>query len=250
MRISRMFWMAAVITMGNMTVAAAVQAAGPPPPKVEYAADSMLESAEMSMKGKVNFTPTRERREMVVGSGGDKMIMIVRHDKKVSWTLMPAEKMYMEMGLSQAGPGQPPDPSQYQIEQTVIGPETVNGVSTTKSKIIMTGPNGEKMGGFMWMTKENIMMKMDAIAIDANQKHRFKTELTNLKIGKQDPKLFEIPPGYEKVSMGMPDMSSMMESEAGEAGAGDNPGAADSTATEEPKKKKRFGLKDALDLIK
>lgn len=250
MRVSKMFWMAVAIAVGNMTMAAAVQAAGPPQSKVEYSADTMLESAEMSMKGKVNFTPTRERREMVMGSGGDKMITITRHDKKVAWTLMPAEKIYMEMALNQSGPGQPPDPSQYQIEQTVIGPDTVNGVSTTKSKIIMTGPNGEKMGGFMWMTKENILMKMDAIAIDANQKHRFKTELTNLKVGKQDPKLFEIPPGYEKMSMGMPDMSSMMESEGGDAGAGDSPGAAEGAAAEEPKKKKRFGLKDALDMIK
>ena len=251
MRVSRMFRMVAAIAVGYMTMAPnAILAAGPPQAKVEYSADTMLESAEMSMKGKVNFTPTRERREMVMGGGGDKMILIMRHDKKVSWTLMPAEKIYMEMDLNQAGPGQPPDPSQYQIEQTVIGPETVNGVSTTKSKIIMTGPNGQKMGGFMWLTKENILMKMDAIAIDAKEKHRFKTELTNLKVGKQDPKLFEVPPGYEKMSMGMPDMSSMMENEGGETGTGDSPGAADGTAVEEPKKKKRFGLKDALDLIK
>lgn len=255
MRINRVFWMAAAITVanmtaGNMTVATVAQAAGPSQPKVEYSADTMLETADMSMKGKVNFTPTRERREMVMGSGGDKMITITRHDKKVAWTLMPAERMYMEMGLTQAGSGKQPDPSQYQIEQTVIGPETVNGVSTTKSKIIMTGPNGEKMGGFMWMTRENILMKMDAIALDVNQKHRFKTELTNLKVGKQDPKLFEIPPGYEKMSMDMPDMSSMMESGAGEPGADDHPGAGEGATAEEPRKKKRFGLKDALDLIK
>jgi len=182
-----------------MVIAGAVQAASPSPPQVEYSADSVLETAEVSMKGHVNYTPTRERREMVMGSGGDKMIMITRHDKKVAWTLMPSEKMYMEASIAQAKSKE--DLSSYKIEQTVIGPETVNGVSTTKSKIIMTGPKGEKMGGFMWTTKENIVVKMDAIAIDKKQKHRFKTELTNLKVGKQDPKLFEVPAGYQKMSI-------------------------------------------------
>jgi hypothetical protein len=182
-----------------MTMTGAAQAASPAPPQAEYSADSVLETAEISMKGRVHYTPTRERREMVMGSGGDKMLTITRHDKKVVWTLMPAEKMYMETNIAKNKSQD--DPSGYKIEQTVVGPDTVNGVSTTKSKIIMTGAKGEKMGGFMWTTKDNIVVKMDAIAIDKKQKHRFKTELTNLKVGKQDPKLFEVPAGYEKMSM-------------------------------------------------
>src|SRR4030066_426058 len=113
-----------------------------------------------------------------MGSGGDKMLTITRHDKKVAWTLMPTEKMYMETNIAKTKSKD--DLSGYKIEQTVVGPETVNGVSTTK---------------------ENIVVKMDAIAIDKKQKHRFKSELTNLKVGKQDPKLFEVPAGYEKMSI-------------------------------------------------
>src|SRR4030067_3785082 len=153
------------------------------------------------MQSYVYYNPSWERREMVM-DGGDKMITIMRHDKKVAWTLMPAEKMYMEMSIVQANTNTHDDSSQYQIEQTVVGPETVNGVNTTKSKIIMTGPKGEKMGGFMWVTKENIMVKMDAIAIDKKDKMRIKTELTNLKVGKQDAALFEIPSGYTAMGLG------------------------------------------------
>ena len=194
MKKTRMLLMAAA-----MALAGAALAASPAPAQVEYSADSVLETAEFSMKGRVHYTPTRERREMVMGSGGEKMLTITRHDKKVAWTLMPAEKMYMESSIAKTKSKD--DLSGYKIEQTVIGPETVNGVSATKSKIIMTGPKGEKMGGFMWTTKENIVVKMDAIAIDKKQKHRFKSELTNLKVGKQDPKLFEVPAGYEKMSI-------------------------------------------------
>jgi len=230
-----MFLMAAAITM-----AATAQAASPSLPQVEYSADTMMETAEISMKGHVNYTPTRERREMVTGSGGDKMILITRHDKNIAWTLMPAEKMYMEMSLAQASAQAKDDISKYKIEQTVVGPEKVNGVNTTKSKIIMTGPKGEKMGGFMWMTKENIVVKMDAIAIDKKDKMRFKTELTDLKVGKQDPKLFEVPAGYEK--MGMPSFGSLMGGDDKQAGSKKNAG--------EPQEKKGFDFMDAVKLLK
>jgi hypothetical protein len=233
---SRSFLLAAVLVL-----AGAAQAAGPAKAKVEYSADSEMETSEVSMKGHVNVTPTRERREMVA-DGGDKMIMIMRPDKKLVWTLMPSEKMYMEMSIAEAVSKDKTDPSQYQIEQTVVGPETVNGVATTKSKIIMTGPKGEKMGGFMWMTKDNIMVKMDAIAIEKNQKMRFKTELTNLKIGKQDAALFEIPEGYSKMSMGMPSLGALM------GGGEKNESGKKSGGAE--KEKKGFDFMDAVKLLK
>jgi hypothetical protein len=229
-----------------ISVTAAVQAAGPSRSQVEYSADSVMETAEVSMQGHVYYAPTRERREMVMGSGGDKMIMIMRQDKKVAWTLMPSEKMYMEMSIAQASAKDKTDPSQYKIEQTVVGPETVNGVHTTKSKIIMTGPKGEKMGGFMWMTKENILVKMDAIAIDKKEKLRFKTELTNLKVGKQDAALFEIPSGYTKMSMGMPDIGAMMGGDDKEKDGGGKKSAGGA----QEKEKKGFGLMDAVKLLK
>jgi hypothetical protein len=235
---ARMLLMVAAITM-----AGAAQAAKSTQPQVEYSADSTMETAEVSMKGHVNYAPTRERRDMVT-DGGEKMIMITRHDKKVAWTLMPSEKMYMEMSLDKASAQAKDDTSKYKIEQTVVGPESLNGVNTTKSKIIMTGPKGEKMGGFMWTTRENIVVKMDAIAIDKKDKMRFKTELTNLKVGKQDPALFEIPPGYSKMSMGMPSFGTLLGGDDKEKAGGDKKS---SGGAEE---KKGFGLMDAIKLLK
>ena len=188
-----------------LSFAGLTQAATPPKPQVEYSADSVLETADVKMQGHVNYTPTRERREMVMGRGGEKIFMILRHDRKLVWTLMPSEKMYIEANINQTNSSASPDTSKYKMEHTVIGPETINGISTTKSKVVMTGPKGEKMDGYMWLSKENIMVKIDATASDKNKKHRFMTELSNLKIGKQDAKLFEIPADYEKLSMpGMP----------------------------------------------
>jgi hypothetical protein len=237
-----------LLTVVAITMAGAAQAEMPKPPQVEYSADTVMETAEVSMKGHVNYAPAGERRDMVT-EGGDKMIMIIRHDKKLAWTLMPSEKMYMEMNLDQANAQAKDDASKYKIEQTVVGSESLNGVNTTKSKIIMTGPKGEKMAGFMWTTKDNIVVKMDAIAIDKKDKHRFKTELTDLKIGKQDPALFEIPKGYTK--MGMPSLSEMMGGHNKEkADSGKEKADGDKESAGKAEEKKGFGLMDAIKLLK
>ena len=184
----------------------AVSASAQNQPTVEYSADSIMEHGEGTMNGKVYIAPGKERREM--GAGAEKMVNITRNDKKVTWMLMAEDKMYMETKHSAAAPSKD-DLSAYKIEQTVVGKETMNGVETTKSKIIMTGKDGSKMGGFMWMSKENIMVKMDAVSIEKGEKNRFKTELTNVKIGKQDPALFEIPPGFQKMDMPGMDMEAI-----------------------------------------
>lgn len=165
---------------------------------VEYSADQVIEAEDSAMKATIYCTPTKERREM--SQGGTSMTMITRHDKKVIWNLMPEDKMYMEMAMK-ASPDKT-DLSAYQIEQTPMGQEMLNGQSMNKSKIVMTYSSGSKMGGFMWTTKDGILAKIDAIAIEKGSKDRFKMEQTNIKVGKQPAELFEIPKGFEKMDMG------------------------------------------------
>lgn len=165
---------------------------------VEYSADQVIEAEDSAMKATIYSTPTKERREM--SQSGTSMTMITRHDKKVIWNLMPEDKMYMEMTMK-ASPDKT-DLSAYQIEQPPIGQEMLNGQSMNKRKIVMTHSSGSKMGGFMWTTKEGILAKIDAIAIEKGSKDRFKMEQTNIKVGKQPAELFEIPKGFEKMDMG------------------------------------------------
>lgn len=169
-------------------------------PKVEYSADSSMETKAGAMNGRVYFAPGKERREME--QRGKKMITITRQDKKVTWMLMPEQKMYMEMPMEGGRSSNPENISSYKIDATVVGPETVNGVKTTKNKVVMTDSKGTKMGGFMWRTQDGIAVKTDILAIGSGSKMRMKSELTNLKVEHQDPALFEIPAGYASMSMG------------------------------------------------
>ncbi len=171
-------------------------------PKVEYSADEYMETEQVSMKAKVYHTAGKERREQDMG--GMQQIQIIRRDKNLIWMLMLQQKIYMEMPLEE-GKGKSADVSGFKIEESsVVGEEVVNGVKATKSKVIMSDSKGNKLGGFIWNTKENITVKMDLLSKVEGSKMRMKTELKNLKIGKHDPQLFEVPSGYKKMSMGMP----------------------------------------------
>lgn len=209
-------------------------------PKVEYSADTRMETVDGIMEGVVFHAPGKERRE--TQAGGDPMIIIIRQDKKVIWTLMPEANAYMEMALGQSKDKS--DFSDYEIEKTQVGKEEIDGVMTTKSKVMMTKKDGSKLGGFWWTTKEEIPLKMDLISVEGNTKERVKIELTNLKIGKQDPKLFEIPADYMNMSMGMPNLNDLMqEREPLEEGQpGKKPAG-------QPKDE-GFGLKNIFDLMK
>jgi hypothetical protein len=194
-----------------LLVPLAVSAAPPPEVQVDYSADSTMETeGGMTMKSRIYHTVNKERMEM---GGSDGMTSIVRKDKKVVWQLM--GDMYMEM---------PMDASNTSgmdgfdiVEQTEVGQETINGVKATKSKIVAVKKDGSgKFGGFFWTTKEGITVKMDMLSKEGDKKMRMTSELSNLKIEKQNPALFEIPAGYTKNDMGammgmggMPNMEEM-----------------------------------------
>lgn len=233
--------------LAGLLIAAAANAAEWRPPQVEYTADSYFETAQGVMQGKVYYSPGKERREYT--ESGEKMIMIVRHDKKRVWMLIPEEKMYMDMQMT-GERGE--DMSAWKIQQTRVGDETVNGVRTTKYKIIMTSPKGSKMGGFFWTTPENILVKMDAIAVDKGSKERMKTELKNLQITSQKASLFEVPAGY---SSGMPGMAGIpgLGNLGGMAGSGEKPEPQPAQPSSEPQQKPQggggFGLGDVLKML-
>lgn len=195
----------ALIIGGIYLAAASAAAAEMPVPQVSYSADSTMESTGMKMSGKVYAAPGMERREFT--SGGQQNIVIVRHDKGVVWNVMPSEGMYMENPL-ESGSGTP-DANFTIREKEAVGEEVINGLKTTKYKVIID-QNDSVFGGFMWVTSDGITVKMDAIAKDQGEKTRIRQELSNVRVGKQDPALFEVPAGYQKMDMGMPDMSAIM----------------------------------------
>lgn len=165
--------------------------------QVDYSADRTMETeGGMAIKSRVYHTADKHRVEM---GGPDGMTTIIRKDKKVIWQLM--GDMYMEMPMNDSNAS---DTDAFEIvEQTEVGQETVNGMKTTKSKVVAVKKDGSgKYGGFFWTTKEGIPVKMDLLSKEGEEKIRMTSELTNIKREKLNPALFEIPAGYTKNDMG------------------------------------------------
>ena len=206
-----------VIALAGVFASTPLWAAQLSRPQVEYAADEMMQTEEMTMEQHVFVTPTKERKELVTG-GGDGVVQIFRYDNKVMLQLMPSQKMYMEHSFEKAAAqnkGQ--DISQWDFEETVMGEEVLNGMKVTKYKTIATSTDGKKYGGFSWRTKEGITLKQDLIYKEGNEKKRMMTELKNVKVGRQDPQLFEAPKDFTKFDMaGM--MGGMMGGKIGREG--------------------------------
>ena len=183
-------------------------------PQVEYSADSVMQTEDTTTEQHVYVTPTKERREMLTGSG-DGAVQIFRYDSKVMWQLMPSEKMYMEHQMGKAAAN---DVSQWDFQETVMGEEVLNGVRVTKYKTIATSTDGKKYGGFSWRTNQGISIKSDLLYKEGNEKKRMMTELKNVTVGRQNPQLFEIPQGFTKF-----DMSGMMGGMMGREAMGQPP---------------------------
>ena len=229
-----------VALIGLVTIAVPLTAQATPMnrPQAEYSADATVENEEGTTKQKIFVTPTKERKEMLTGSG-EGAVQIFRYDNKVLWMLMPSEKMYMEHSLG-GGPSKGSDTSQWSYEDTAMGEETLNGVRVTKYKTIATSTDGKKYGGFSWRTREGINVKQDLLYKEGNEKKRMLTELSNLQIGRQDPTLFEIPEGFTKFDMGG------MMGGMGRQGMGQPTGRPDMSGTQPPNMGRGQGRPQAM----
>ena len=200
----RLFLMLALTSLCGALPAGAMQFTNP---QAEYSADKVTQTESVTFEQHVYYTPTKERTEMHgSGKNADQMpIQILRKDNKVMWQVTPSQKMYMEYSLDRPAPStmkkEPADMTKWDFEETVVGEEVMEGVNVTKYKTIATSTDGKKFGGFSWRTKEGIPLKVDLLYKQGEEKHRMTTELHNLKIGPQDPQLFEIPADYTKFDM-------------------------------------------------
>ena len=170
--------------------ATTAQGAGLPVPRVEYSADRVMETEAGTFEGKVYAAKDKERSE--TSMQGMTSVMILRRDKQLGYMLMPAQKMYQQMDFAKAQQQSGTQPAD-QVEITEVGSDTVEGQATTKYKLIMKDGSA---GGFMWFTKEGIMMKMDTVVKHGRDKSRMTITLKNVKIASQEASLFEVPAGY------------------------------------------------------
>lgn len=177
-------------TVSFTTLPFATQAASLPVPSVDYSADRVMESEAGTFTGKVFFSGGKERTEMSVGEM--QTITIMRPDKQLAYRLMPAQRMYMQTDMATARQ-QTGSAGAENVDITLVGKESVEGVQATKYKLLM---KGAAAGGFMWFTAEGIAVKMDLLSSEGGKKTRTTITLKNLVVGPLDPQTFEVPSDF------------------------------------------------------
>jgi len=165
-------------------------------PQLEFSAESLTQVNGVAVKELVYVAPGMLRRELEVGHGHQ--IEITRWDKKISWLLMTEDKLYLERPLASTDER---TPFAMSFEQTPIGQEPLNGVTTTKLRAVHRQADGTTLSGLVWTTKEGIMVKMD-LRSDTTPPMTLQVDRTNVSVGKEDESLFEIPPSYRRLSLG------------------------------------------------
>ncbi|MFA4874090.1 MAG: DUF4412 domain-containing protein, partial [bacterium] len=122
-------------------------------------------------------------------------IIIGRLDKNLIWMLMPQMKMYMEHPFQPQNAAFSSDKMPGETAREQVGQEGVGGRKANKFKITYD-VNGKSSSIFQWVDAENGMPVRTA-AVDGS----WMNELANIQVGAQDAGLFEIPAGFNKMSM-------------------------------------------------
>lgn len=127
---------------------------------------------------------------------GKPAIAIMRFDRKVMWSLVPDQKMYLELPFG----GQAEWASMAegaQVQKQSLGAEQVGQYNCDKSRVTVT-LQGKNYTSLEWTAKE-----LNGFVVKTqDEKGTWSTEYQNIKLGPQDSSLFEVPPDYRKFSMG------------------------------------------------
>lgn len=156
---------------------------------VQYQATRVMTTEQ----GSFEFAEHRAPQKMLMDMNmeGMQAVLLVREDLNKSFVLMPSMGMYREMPMDKAN--QQAGEVEGLTEITKVGRETVNGHDCTKFKAKISSKDG-KGDGFIWVTDSGVPLKMDMVySSRRNKGQHMIMELKDLKLGPQDPAIFELP---------------------------------------------------------
>lgn len=165
----------------------------------DFSAEMISKTREGSFEGKIFFTKEKIRME------NSQVSTITRLDKNIIWMIVPGDSKYMEMPLpvndNNLAIGK--DKIGGEIERQLMGEENIDGQITEKYRIVYES-NNKRQALFTWIIK-GLDIPVKTVAEDGT----WLVEYRNIKIGRQPDSLFEVPPGYQKVSYNNPALPGM-----------------------------------------
>lgn len=163
----------------------------------EFSADFVNKSGGQTQQGKIYIKGNKMRQEITTGT--QKHVSIIRGDKKVSWLLIPEQKVYMEVEYKEPEPVTASgieEATNNRAHQRLVGKETVNGYSCDKYELTYQDKSLGKQT--VWISQKlGVMVKSEQMISGLP----FSTELKNIAVKDVPDSVFEIPAGYRKMSL-------------------------------------------------
>lgn len=171
-------------------------------PAAEFSADMIHKMGGETAKGKVYVKGNKIRQEMA--KEGEEAIMIMLLDKGIIWNLIPEQRIYMEMPSMGDVVNDPEYEKKLEemAEKKYLGKEKVNGYVCKKYQYIY---HDKSMGALTQWFSEKLNYPIKSEMGGQSGGMDMLIEYKNIKEKKLPDSLFEIPPGYKKMSLpGMP----------------------------------------------
>jgi hypothetical protein len=155
-----------------------------------------------------------EQAAMIKQMGMDKIISIVRPDKKMTTVIYPGMQACLNMPLpkEQAELAE----ATAKLDKTALGKETVDGHPCEKNKVTITDANGKTTEALVWNASD---LKDFPVQIQMKEKNDTVTLLyKNVQFTKPAASQFEVPTGYTVYNNMQEFNAGMMQKMMGAAG--------------------------------
>jgi hypothetical protein len=163
-----------------------------PAAAAQFSATMLIKDGDKVISGRIYVQDGKMRQEFSDREG--QTITIVRPDLKLVWIIIPWERSYTELPLKGKLPGQfiqiPPDA----LSKRLLGKETVNGYEAEKYEVTVRGSGGPEKQTVWLAPKLATPVKM------TSKGGIFSVEYKSLREGAQPERLFNLSPGYKKLS--------------------------------------------------
>ena len=157
----------------------------------ELSATIVTKSGDQTASMKIYIKPNKFRTDNEMAGAST----IVRKDLNKVWTIMTAQKTYMEIEGMNDNKQMAEEKVKGEVSRKEVGSETVNGHPTTKYEVT-TKIDDKVMQVYQWWATD-INFPVKSAALDGS----WNVEYKDIKFGSQPDSLFELPAGYQKMSM-------------------------------------------------
>ncbi|MCK9266220.1 hypothetical protein M0P98_04985 [bacterium] len=153
----------------------------------DFSADTVIKDKNTTVNGKIFVSGEKTRMEM------PEMALISRVDKRVEWKLVPKQKVYTEqlISIKMVVSEKFPD----EVERKLVGQENIDGHIADKYLITLKSDETTEQI-YQWISRSTKFPLKTA-----NMDDSWSIEFNNIKRGRQNYKLFEVPAGYTKIDL-------------------------------------------------